>query len=923
MLFFSFPIIIIVSFFLFVNQRILNSIPEYLSSNVIDDIREMLFLLPENKIINFNNSLINITLYNTSDDYFSYDKMNINFENCLTILQKVYDLDKFFDYSNNDNDEIYKRCFFIIIKIELDRKIIKNNNDSFINNSNFTSQRITNKNFKYIIDNTTKYPTNHIEYLIFNGKNGNLLNTSYCNDLNVKISHPIVNQSGINLNISKDLYEKYKIDVYRTNDSFFNNFCMNYTSDKNTDLTLGQRRNIYFQNVSFCDSNCTYIEVNYTNNMAICACEVKDGIMNDDLLKGGNDIMPSKSFTYDNTISFLNYKVFKCYNEVFNIDRLKKNIGNYISISIILFYTFCLIHFCKNKKRNVMLYFQQIKLMIKNKKLKEENDKNKEINQNTKNNSDNNNSIIGENEQLSKIYEVDKNKSININGIIITDISNPPLKKKLKISSNDKAIKKDNNNPHKNKNIEYLIRSNDNITRDTCTLVHNYGDIKIDTGEELLTKKNEERQWDGIISLKRKNYKSNAQMKNNHYSSFKSNSVLSSTKNNTIKSNDRKEDDYPNTKTITQNNFENYLNLFPSSNYSMEIPLYNMIPSFLKPKTILIKSSKTKNKKNKVNNMEDSYSNKNTQNNFILKKERTKSSNAIYNNFINKNDQMENENANNDENYEDNNINCIIIDDLNRNKCTLRRTREVIRQNKKVKKICKDNKYLRNNNLFFEFDDMKFEIAILIDNRNFCEKFLCEIKDNCIIILLFFRKDIIFKQIKISSFILSCTLDYFFNAFFYSEIYLEQIYEHNKIITFLIDYPKEIFATLASQFLVKLIELLLEDKALSLLLKRIAYQNKYYLKGVNYLLKKYEKRFYIYITIGYLMLGITWYYTCAFCTVYQNSQIKLLYDTLESFVLNLILPFPISFLTVTFRHLAIKKLNKFFFIISNIFRIFS
>ena len=269
------------------------------------------------------------------------------------------------------------------------------------------------------------------------------------------------------------------------------------------------------------------------------------------------------------------------------------------------------------------------------------------------------------------------------------------------------------------------------------------------------------------------------------------------------------------------------------------------------------------------------------------------------------------------------NINCIIIDDLNRNKCTLRRTREVIRQNKKVKKICKDNKYLRNNNLFFEFDDMKFEIAILIDNRNFCEKFLCEIKDNCIIILLFFRKDIIFKQIKISSFILSCTLDYFFNAFFYSEIYLEQIYEHNKIITFLIDYPKEIFATLASQFLVKLIELLLEDKALSLLLKRIAYQNKYYLKGVNYLLKKYEKRFYIYITIGYLMLGITWYYTCAFCTVYQNSQIKLLYDTLESFVLNLILPFPISFLTVTFRHLAIKKLNKFFFIISNIFRIFS
>ena len=38
------------------------------------------------------------------------------------------------------------------------------------------------------------------------------------------------------------------------------------------------------------------------------------------------------------------------------------------------------------------------------------------------------------------------------------------------------------------------------------------------------------------------------------------------------------------------------------------------------------------------------------------------------------------------------------------------------------------------------FDDMKFEIAILIDNRNFCQKFITEVKDNCIIII--FRKGV-------------------------------------------------------------------------------------------------------------------------------------------------------------------------------------
>ena len=143
------------------------------------------------------------------------------------------------------------------------------------------------------------------------------------------------------------------------------------------------------------------------------------------------------------------------------------------------------------------------------------------------------------------------------------------------------------------------------------------------------------------------------------------------------------------------------------------------------------------------------------------------------------------------------------------------------------------------------------------------------------------------------------------------------------LITILIDYPKEIFSSLASQFMVKLIELLMEDKALTCFIRRIASQNKNYLKGVNYLLKKYEQRFYIYINIGFLILGFTWYYSSAFCTVYQNTQMKLLYDTLESCAINIILPVPIIFLSVLTRHLAIKKLNKFLFFISNIFRIFA
>ena len=471
------------------------------------------------------------------------------------------------------------------------------------------------------------------------------------------------------------------------------------------------------------------------------------------------------------------------------------------------------------------------------------------------------------------------------------------------------------------KNIEYILKSNENITKDTNTLIRNYIDIKIDTGDELLSNKNEEKNWGEIISLKRKNTKKNNETKRILLTSGKSSSILSSTKNNSIKSNDKKLDN--NSLTKTQNNIDNYINLFSSHNYSVEIPISNIMPSFLKPKTSLIKNYNHKN--NNINNYKDLISSQNSQNKLILKRNKTKCSNSIYNNFINKNDVIsEKENDYNNENNENNN--CVNIDNININHLSIRRSREsASRKRHKDRKTYKENikEYAKNSSLFVEFDDMKFEIAILIDNRNFCEKFICEIKDNCIIVILFFRKDIMFKQIKLSSFILSCTLDYFFNAFFYSDIYLQQRYEEDKLIEILIDYPKEIFSCLASQFIVKLIELLLEDKALSLFMKRIASQNKNYLKGVNYLLKKYEKRFYIYISIGYLILAVTWYYTSAFCTVYQNSQMKLLYDTLESCVLNILMPFPIAFLSMSFRHLAIKKLNKFLFFISNILRIFA
>ena len=83
--------------------------------------------------------------------------------------------------------------------------------------------------------------------------------------------------------------------------------------------------------------HCTYIEVNYTSNTAVCACEVNDK-MNDEMLFM-NSNQEDKSFTYEDVISVINYKIFKCYRQVFDIKRLAVNVGNYFSIFLTVVYS--------------------------------------------------------------------------------------------------------------------------------------------------------------------------------------------------------------------------------------------------------------------------------------------------------------------------------------------------------------------------------------------------------------------------------------------------------------------------------------------------------------------------------------------------------------------------------------------------------
>ena len=171
-----------------------------------------------------------------------------------------------------------------------------------------------------------------IGYKVFNPKNKSELNLTYCNNSLVKLSIPV--------SINEDTLYKYN-----PNDDYYNDECYAYTTENGTDIIINDRQNEFIDNkLSLCENNCTYNGYNTGTKKALCECETKLKINAiEDIINDENILL--NDFKGENNTLIIN--IINCINTLFSKNGLLKNIGSYLLLINIVFFSIISVIFGK------------------------------------------------------------------------------------------------------------------------------------------------------------------------------------------------------------------------------------------------------------------------------------------------------------------------------------------------------------------------------------------------------------------------------------------------------------------------------------------------------------------------------------------------------------------------------------------------
>ena len=145
------------------------------------------------------------------------------------------------------------------------------------------------------------------------------------------------------------------------------------------------------------------------------------------------------------------------------------------------------------------------------------------------------------------------------------------------------------------------------------------------------------------------------------------------------------------------------------------------------------------------------------------------------------------------------------------------------------------------------------------------------------------------------------------NALFYSDSTMHQIYEDEGSFNFIYQIPQILYSSIISAIISSLIKFIsLSERNIIKVKEEIKKNFENFDNKIKKLYKTLKIKFALFFIITTIILIIFWFYITCFCSIYKNTQIHLLKDTLISFLMSLVYPFVLLLLPGIFRRLALR-----------------
>ena len=206
----------------------------------------------------------------------------------------------------------------------------------------------------------------------------------------------------------------------------------------------------------------------------------------------------------------------------------------------------------------------------------------------------------------------------------------------------------------------------------------------------------------------------------------------------------------------------------------------------------------------------------------------------------------------------------------------------------------------------FELNELEYEEAIYNDKRSFIKMYwdiLC--REHIIIFTFFICNDYNILYIKYTRFIFLLATDMAINIFFYSDETMHKIFLNYGKYNFIQQIPQIIYTTIISQLLeIFICYLSITDKYIYQIKKM---SNNIKKKVVMNILKCIKIKFIILFIFTFILLIFYWYTITIFCSVYENTRITFIKDSLLSLLLNILYPFVIYLIPSALRIISLRN----------------